>query len=169
MEFLGHIVGVFGIKPDSRKTEVILQYKFPGSPKEMVSFLGLIGYYRKFIYNFAERAHMLRKFAKEESLTTEQMVMAKQQFEDIKRVITAQPILGYPDFSATAGIFKLFTDASMHGFGAILSQDKQFNTVVIAFASKVTTEAESRWSQPELETAAIVWAVKKFEAYLKIH
>ena len=155
-----------GITPDPKKTDAIRNYPRPMTISQLKSFLGLAGYYRKFIKNFAERAHALTmltrknnpwKWAQEE----------EEAFQFLKKCLINPPILRYPNFSRE---FLIHSDASGYGVGSVLSQIHTENgeekEVVIAYASRHLSDVEKNWSTIEKEAYAIVHAVKQFYPYL---
>lgn len=166
VEYLGHIVTEHGMKPDPKKQLVIQNYPVPENVDQVRSFLGLAGYYRKFVKNYADKAHPLTK------LTGKNVEWAwgpEQQtaFQQLKNCLTSPPILGYPDFSRD---FIIHTDASGYGVGSVLAQmqvDKgKEKEVVIAYTSQHLDKTQTNWSTIEKEAYAIVHAVKTFYPYL---
>lgn len=158
VEFLGHIITAEGIKPNKNKIEAIKKFPIPKTPREIKSFLGLVGYYRKFIKNFAKITKPLTQCLKKNT----KIVHTKEFIESInlcKNVLTSEPVLTYPDFTKT---FELTTDASNYAIGAILSQ----NNHPICYASRTLNSAEINYSTIEKELLAIVWSCKYFRPYL---
>lgn len=165
--FLGHIVTPEGVKPNPDKIKAVREWPLPSNEKELRGFLGTIGYYRKFIRDFAKIIKpltlLLRK--KEEGndkkLThTEDSVEA---FEKCKKILTDSDILQYPDFSKD---FILTTDASNFAIGAVLSQGPIGKDKPIAYASRTLNRTEENYSTIEKELLAIVWGCKNFRPYL---
>lgn len=159
VEFLGHIITPEGIKPNKKKIEAIENFPLPRTQTQIKSFLGLIGYYRKFISHFSDLTHEFTKRLKKNcpmNLTDPKYLEA---FETCKQLLSNDPILQYPDFNQE---FQLTTDASNFALGAVLSQ----NDKPIAYASRTLNDAEKRYSTIERETLAIVWACKNFRPYL---
>ena len=163
IEFLGHIVGRDGLKPDPGKVKKIKEMKAPKDVSSLRSVLGLFSYYRKFVENFSRIAKPMNELLKKDN---EFKWGEKQQeaFEILKQKLMEEPILGYPDYEKP---FVLFTDASGTGLGAILSQkDEEGKEIVIAYASKSLTPAERNYVITEQECLAIVWGVQHFHKYL---
>lgn len=162
VEFLGHVITPEGIKPNPKKVDAIKNFPIPKTPKEVKSFLGLIGYYRKFIRNFAHLTKPLTNCLKKNHSVkhTPEFV---NSFELCKSILMNDPILQHPDFSQP---FNLTTDASNHAVGAILSQGPIGNDLPIAYASRTLNPAETNYSTIEKELLAIVWATKYFRPYL---
>lgn len=125
-----------GIKTDPVKVKAVKTLPGPLNMKELQSFLGLAGYYRKFIFGFSiVIAEPLRKLCRKNVPFCWQQ---EQQavFEELKYCLVSAPVLGYPDFSSAAGSFILDTDASQYlGIGAILSQQQQDGTELMAVTS----------------------------------
>lgn len=160
--FLGHIITADGIKPDPNKIKAIHQYPIPKTSKEIKSFLGLLGYYRKFIPNFAKLikpfTSCLKKGAKIQ-LNSEYI----NCFKLCQNILSNDPILQYPEFSKE---FNLRTDASNFAVGAVLSQGPIGADKPIAYASRTLNDSEIHYSTIEKELLAIIWATKYFRPYL---
>jgi len=163
IEFLGHIVGNGGLRPDEKKIEKVQGIKEPTTVKEVRSFLGLCSYYRKFVENFSKIAKPLTSLVKKET----EFIWGKEQqkaFDMLKEKLTKYPILQYPDYEKE---FILITDASGDGIGAVLSQkDDKGREIVIAYASRSLQGAEIRYPITELECLAVIWGIKHFHKYL---
>jgi len=162
LEYLGHVISEHGIKPNPNRTEKVKNYPVPKNPKEIKQFLGLVGYYRKFIKDFSKIAKPLTKLLQKSTTfvwTNEQ----QHSFESLKNKLISQPVLAYPDWNKP---FILTTDASNEAIGAILSQGIIGRDKPLAFASRTLNKAETRYSTTEKELLAIVWATKHFRQYL---
>lgn len=162
-EFLGHIVSEDGIKPNPNKIDKILAWPLPKTVKQIKGFLGILGYYRKFIKDFAKLTKPLTKCLKKgaEIIHNDEF---KTCFNDCKQLLTSDPILRYPDFEKP---FIIETDASDFALGAVLSQKfEDSKEHPIAYASRTLNDTECNWSATEKELAAIVWAVKHFRPYI---
>lgn len=162
VNYLGHVITSQGVKPNPDKIEAIKKFPIPTTPKEIKSFLGLVGYYRKFIQNFAKITKPLTKCLKKNSkiIHNQEFISA---FNTCKNLLINAPILQYPDFKKP---FILTTDASNVALGAVLSQGQIGSDKPIAFASRTLNETETRYSTIEKELLAIVWACKYFRPYL---
>ncbi|KAF1331550.1 Retroelement pol polyprotein, partial [Globisporangium splendens] len=160
--FLGHTVCYQGLSVDTRKTEAISKYPTPNSRKTLLSFLGLAGYYRRFICDFAKIASPLRELTKQD-------VMWKwgnneeQAFRALKLALQQAPTLKLPDFSQK---FIVTTDASGYCMGGVLSQKFQDGEHPIAFYSKKFGPYEAKWPAHEKELLAIKTALEKWRPYL---
>lgn len=160
--YLGHIISENGVKPNPEKVKSVRAFPVPKSCKDIKSFLGLAGYYRRFIPNFSKITKPMTSLLKKDVpfvWGSDQ----QQAFDTCKNILTTTPLLQYPDFSKE---FVLTTDASLHAIGAILSQGEIGKDLPIAYASRTLNKAESNYSTIERELLAIVWAVKHFRPYL---
>ena len=157
IQYLGHILGKEGIKPVPAKTEAIRIMHPPVNPKQVRTFLGLVGYYRKFIRNFA-------KIAKPQTMLTRMDVkfewkeIHQDAFTKLKEAIIQAPILHYPD---TTKPHIVYTDASDDACRAQLSQIHDGTEFLVAFLSHTFTDTQRRWSTPEQEAYGIYFTVKK--------
>lgn len=160
--YLGHVITPNGVKPNPDKIKAVLKYPIPKSTKEIKGFLGLVGYYRKFIKDFAKITKPLTVCLKKgrEIKHTPEFINA---FQNCQQILTNDPILQYPDFSKP---FILTTDASNVALGAILSQGSIGSDLPIAYASRTLNESEQNYSTVEKELLAIVYATKYFRPYL---
>lgn len=164
LEFLGHVIGRGELVPHQDKLEKIKKAKQPQTKKELRAFLGLAGYYRKFIANFAAIACPLTdKTKSKEPNKVEWSDSQELAFQTLKERLTSSPILHLPDIEKA---FILRTDASSTGIGAILLQEHDDNVFPVAFASKKLLPREANYSVMERECLAVVWAIKKFQRYL---
>jgi hypothetical protein len=163
IKLLGHIVSGTGIEMDPAKVETVKNMKPPSNLKETQIFLGLTGYYRKFVLEYSKIAAPLFNLLKD-STTWNWSAECQQAFEYLKERLITQPILMLPDLQRP---FVLFTDASGVSVGAILSQiDKDGKERVCCYASRILKGAEQHYGITEKECLAVVWAVKEFRTYL---
>lgn len=158
-DYLGHTLTSDGIKPNSTRIESIQKLKLPTTQKQIKSFLGITGYYRKFVKDYAKIAYNLTKYLKKNSKVNINDSQYIDAFEKLKNILTNPPILKYPDWSKD---FKLTTDASDYALGAVLSQNEH----PIAYASRTLNDHEKNYSTTEKELLAIVWAVGYFRPYI---
>ena len=162
IQYLGHILGIEGI-PIPAKMEAIKAMHPPVNLKQVNAFLGLVGYYRKFIKNFA-------KIVKPLTMLTLMDVKFEWKethhcaFMKLKDTITQAPILRYPD---TTKPYIVYTDASNDACGAQLSQIHNETKFPVAFLSHTFTDTQRRWSTPEQEAYGIYFAIKKCNYYLQ--
>jgi hypothetical protein len=163
IDFLGHEIGIEGIKPNAKKIEAITKIAEPTTVTEVRSFLGLCSYYRKFVKGFAKIARPLNNLIKLDTpfIWTEEQ---QEAFEKLKEILTQTPILAHPNFEKD---FILITDASADGLGAILAQKNEDDKeVVIAYASRSTNNNERNYPITDLECLAIVWGIQHFHKFL---
>lgn len=167
VEFLGYIIGANGIKPNQKKIETINKFPEPKSIKEIRSFLGMMGYYRRFVKDFAKIAKPLTNLLRGEGNSSNKKITlpedAKKCFEKLKNVLSSSDVLIYPNFNER---FIVTTDASNFAIGAVLSQGEVGKDKPIHFASRTLSKSEEKLSVPEKEMLAIFWALQTFRNYL---
>lgn len=156
--FLGHVISENGIKPDKNKIRAVLEFPQPLNVKQIKSYLGLSGYYRRFINNYSTITKPLTNLLRKD-VKFEWNENCQKAFDEIKSLLCSEPILKFPDFTKT---FILTTDASGQGLGAILSQGEIGNDLPIAYASRTLNKSESNYSTIELECLGIIYGVKQF-------
>lgn len=161
--YLGHIVTPEGVKPNPDKIRAIKNYPIPKNTKEIKGFLGLLGYYRKFIKDFAKLTKPLTHCLKKETKIDINKPEYVNSFEICKNILCNEPLLQYPDFEKE---FILTTDASNYAVGAILSQIKNGADLPIAYASRTLNKSETQYSAIEKELLAIVFGTKYFRPYI---
>ena len=163
IEYLGHIVGKDGLKPNEKNITAIKNMKRPTNKKEIQSFHGLCNYYRKFVKNFSKIMKPINQLVKK-NVKFEWKEEQEKAFQEMKKKLIEYPILVQPDFTKE---FVLITDASIEGLGAILTQkNEEGKEVVIAYASKTLNQAEKNYCITEQEMLAIVWGIEHFRRYL---
>ncbi|GJV92082.1 putative nucleotidyltransferase, ribonuclease H [Tanacetum coccineum] len=156
--FLGHIVSSEGITMDPAKVEAITKWPRPTSVTEVRSFLGLAGYYRRFVDGFSRLALPLTKLMRkgEKFVWNDER---EKSFEELKQRLVSAPILTLPSGS---GGFQIYSDASKKGLGCVLMQHGK----VIAYASRQLKPYEVNYPTHDLELAAVVFALKIWRHYL---
>lgn len=158
LEYLGHLITAEGVKPNPNKINAVQDFKIPSNQKQVKSFLGLSGYYRKFIMNFSTIAKPLIELTK-----TDQPFnwtdKCDESFKKLKKLLCSSPVLRYPDYDKE---FTLTTDASNVGLGGVLSQEGH----PICYISRTLNKPEMNYTTTEKELLAIVWAVKRLRQYL---
>ena len=162
IKFLGHVVNNQGIQVDPDKVKAIKDFPAPENVTAVQRFLGMAGYYRRFIRHFSLIASPLTALTRKD-VKFRWTSVEKQAFEEIKKHLLQPPILTYPQLNMP---FKVTTDASGIGLGAILSQEHEGHNKVIAYASRKLSAPEKNYSATERECLAVVWAVKLYRHYL---
>ena len=174
IEYLGHVVSGKGISTNPKKIEAVSKWPTPKTVYDVRSFLGFVGYYRRFIKNFSRITKPIREVitglenqSKRSAKKTyiEWSDAADVAFEHLKAMCVSTPILAYPDYQLP---FTLHTDSSTDGLGAVLYQKQDGKLRVIAYASRSVSKAESNYPAHKLEFLALKWAVcEKFHEYLE--
>lgn len=162
-EFLGHVITQEGIKPDQEKIRKILDWKLPENQKQIKQFLGLSGYYRRFIKDYSKIVKPMTQYLKKDEKVNLNDEKYKAAFSKLKEILASDQVLTYPDFDLP---FILTTDASNYAIGAVLSQIQDKVERPIAFASRTLTKCETNYSTIEKEALAIMWGVNKFKPYI---
>jgi len=161
VSYLGNVVRQTGVKPDEKRIEAVRDYPEPKTSRELKGFLGLAGYYRRFIPNFSKISKPLTQLLKK---NTPYIWNDKTENAFITvKTLTNEPLLQYPDFTRP---FVLTTDASNDAIGAVLSQGPIGKDLPIAYASRTLNNAERNYPTVEKELLAIVWGCKYFRQYL---
>ena len=159
---LGHIISGKGIEVDPSKVELIQKLPAPRTVRDVRSFLGHAGFYRRFIQSFSAISRplcaLLAKDAPFEWTSSCQLA-----FDKLKSHLTTAPIIQPPDWSLP---FELMCDASDFAVGAVLGQRNERKPHVLHYASKTLNEAQVNYTTTEKELLAIVFALDKFRSYL---
>lgn len=159
LSYLGHIISAAGISTDPSKVDAIISWPPPTNVKELHSFLGLAGYYQKFVRHFGVISKPLTNLLRKHTLyvwTSEH----EEAFQALKSALQSAPVLSLPDFSQP---FCVETDASGKGVGAVLLQHEH----PIAFVSKALSPRNLGLSTYEKEYLAILLAVEQWRPYLQ--
>ena len=162
VSYLGHSVTEEGLLPDPSLLATIREISPPKNATEVRSFLGLAGYYRRYVKNFAAIAGPLHALTRKDAVfhwSTDY----QDAFDRLKTLLTTSPITAFPNFSLP---FRLYTDASTAGLGAILAQVREGKEHIICCVSGSLNQTEKAYPATKLECLAIVWAVVKFRPYL---
>ncbi|WVZ85511.1 hypothetical protein U9M48_032433 [Paspalum notatum var. saurae] len=159
LHYLGHLISRHGVSTDPEKVQTIKNWLTPSSVKDVRGFLGLAGYYRRFVKNFGLIRKPLTNLLKKGALFvwTEPQQSA---FDALKQALVSAPVLALPDFSKP---FTIETDASEIGIGAVLQQAGH----PIAFVSKALGIKNQKLSTYEKECLAILMAVEKWRSYIQ--
>ncbi|KMQ92398.1 enzymatic polyprotein endonuclease reverse [Lasius niger] len=160
--YLGHVIGSDGVKPDPNKIHAMKNFPIPKNPKNIKQFLGLTGYYRRFIKNFSKIAKPLTDLLKKDKpfIWTP---LQENAFATLRNELCEEPILQYPNFNEP---FILTTDACGYAIGGVLSQGLVGKDLPISYTSRVLNDAERKYSTIEKECLAIVYGVSYFRHYL---
>lgn len=170
VEYLGFIISTEGIKTNPAKVSAIQTLKPPTTIKELRSFLGMSGFYRRFIKDYAKIAKPLTSLLRGEEGRMSKKMSAKipivlnndalEAFDKIKRTLASEDtMLSFPNFDKE---FHLTTDASNYAIGAVLEQEGK----PITFISRTLSQCEEHYATNEKEMLAIIWALKSLRNYL---
>lgn len=170
IEFLGFVVSKDGIKTNPQKVQAIANMAVPKTLKDLRSFLGMSGYYRRFIQDYAKIAKPLTSLLRgvdgrvSKNQSKNKIVhldsKALNAFNNLKNcLVSKEVVLTHPNFEKE---FHLTTDASDYAIGAVLSQDKK----PIVFLSRTLTNTEENYATNEKEMLAIIWALTSLRSYL---
>ena len=165
VEYLGHIVGNNSIKPDTNKVEAIQQWPVPKDSKEVMSFMGLANFYRKFVKDFSNITVPLTNIMGKKS----KFYWGNDQeiaFKQIKEALSSQPVLKLP---SRLGRFRVHTDASEYAIGAVLEQEdlEYKNIKPVAYFSMKLHGAQVRYATHIKELYAIVKSLENWRQYLE--
>lgn len=164
LAYLGHVISEDGIKPNPIKLKAVRDFPKPTNKTELKQFLGLAGYYRKFVKGFSKITSCLTQLLRKDQdfIFTPKCQLA---FDTLREALCSNDVvLQIPDFSKP---FILTTDASDTAIGSVLEQlDANNQRRPVAFASRSLNNAERNYSTIEKELLAIVWSVKHFRPYL---
>ncbi|KAG7594099.1 Zinc finger CCHC-type [Arabidopsis thaliana x Arabidopsis arenosa] len=156
--FLGHIISDQGVSVDPEKIRSIKEWPRPKNATEIRSFLGLAGYYRRFVKGFASMAQpMTRLTGKDTKFQWSEE--CEKSFSELKSMLTSALVLTLPE---TDEPYMVYTDASIMGLGCVLMQRGR----VIAYASRQLRKHEGNYPTHDLEMAAVVFALKIWRSYL---
>ncbi|XP_077248532.1 uncharacterized protein LOC143888109 [Tasmannia lanceolata] len=156
--FLGHVISKEGIEVDPAKIQAVTSWKQPTNVTEIRSFLGLAGYYRKFVEGISILAGPLTKLTRKnvKYVWNEE---CESSFQELKKILTSAPVLILP---TAEGDFVVYSDASFRGLGCVLMQSGK----VIAYGSRQLKKHEVNYPTHDLELAAVVFALRIWRHYL---
>ena len=158
VRFLGHVVSASGVSVDPEKVEAVMTWERPKSVFEIRSFLGLAGYYRRFIEDFSRIAAPMTRLTRKE-VKFEWDDRCEVAFQELKRRLTSAPILIVPDRGQG---YTVYCDASRVGLGCVLMQSGR----VVAYGSRQLKNHEHNYPTHDMELAAVVFALKIWRHYL---
>ena len=150
--FLGHVVSADGIYVDPQKVEAVASWEQPTTVTEVRSFLGLAGYYRRFIEGFSKIVGPLHCLTRK-GVKFEWTNRCEESFQTLKEKLTSAPVLPLPEGNEG---FEVYSDASRQSLGCVLMQHKR----VVAYASKQLKKHELNYPLHDLELAAVIFALK---------
>ena len=160
--YLGHILSKDGISPDPKKIEAVKCFPQLSTVKNVRQFLGLAGYYRRFIKHFANLSKPLTKLL-EKDVEFHWDEKTEKAFTALKEALCNPPILQYPDFSKT---FIITTDASGYAVGGVLSQGEIGKDLPIGYTSRLLRGSELNYEVYEKEALAMIHCSKIFRSYI---
>jgi hypothetical protein len=158
IKFLGHTISQAGIAVDPDKVQEVMNWKPPMTVHQIRSFLGLAGYYRRFIPDFSRIVKLITELLKKEAKFVWGQ-KCEDAFHALRQHLTTSPVLAQPDSSKP---FHVYCDASGTGLGCVLMQDNR----VIAYASRALRPHEQNYPSHDLELAVVVHALKMWRHYL---
>ncbi|XP_064487549.1 uncharacterized protein K02A2.6-like [Ornithodoros turicata] len=162
LEYLGHLIDSESIRPTQEKVKAVLCAPTPKDKRQLKSFLGMINYYGKFLPNLSSVLHPLNNLlCKDKPWIWDSK--CQNAYEEVKDMLASTAVLTHYD---PAKPIQLGCDASPYGVGAVLSHIGPDGIRPIAYASRTLSSAERNYSQLEKEGLALVFAVKKFHAYI---
>ena len=159
LPFLGHVISANGVQVDPRKTEVVKDWPTPTCMEDVRRFLGLAGYFRKFLRDYASKVAPLTNLLRRQTPWA-WTPHCETAFQWVKAALQAAPVLALPDFQQP---FEVMCDASTVGIGAVLLQANR----PVAFESRKLKDEETRYTTGEQELLAVVHALKVFRCYLE--
>ena len=166
VKYLGFIVSSRGIEPCQDKVQKVRDTPTPLNQKQLRSWLGLAGFYRKFVQDYSKIVQPLNCLLKDEFKNKSNWkwgIKEQLAFDTLKERLTNAPLLGYPEYGKDS---ILYTDASTYALGAVLAQkDEQGMERPIAYASRTLRGSELNYTITEKECLAVIWALKHFRQY----
>ena len=161
MSFLGHVITNGGIAVYPGKVRDVLKWEPPQTVSEIRSFLGLAGYYKRFIEGFSKIVKPLTSLL-EKGKKFVWLDECQASFEELRRWLTTAPVSAMPDIHKS---FDIYCDASRQGLGCVLMQEG----LVIAYASRQLRKHEQNYPTHDLELVVVVHALKIWKHYLLGH
>lgn len=159
LTFLGYRVTPSGIHLDADKVRAVTDFVVPTTVKQVRQFLGLTGYYRHFVRDYAKIAEPLFALTKKDA-PFDWDVNCQAAMECLKSSIISAPVLRFPDFTRP-----FYIHACDVGFGA--ARDDEGRDVAMAYASRTVHKSEKPYCTPEKECLAVIWALEHFRPYVE--
>lgn len=163
VDFVGHVVTASGIRPDPAKLAAVQDWPTPKTVRDVRAFLGLTGYYRRFIRGYARIAHPLHELTRQD-YPWRWSDAEEQAFQALKLATTNAPVLQLPDPTRP---YEVFTDASNFALGAVLLQNDGTGLHPVAFLSRKLIPAERNYPTGDREMLAIYYALNQWRCYLE--
>lgn len=163
LKYLGYLVDKHGLRTDPGKVDIILNYPTPTSAKEVKRFLGMSGWYRRFINNFSKICKPLSKLTCK-NIPFKWTDEAEESFNHLKTALVSAPILKCPNFNMP---FTIHSDASSMAIGAVLTQTHDDVEHPIAYCSRSLNKNEINYSTTERELLAVIYALEQFRTYVE--
>ena len=167
LKYLGFVIDRQGLRTDPDKVAAMLNYPLPQTVTQVKRFIGVCGWYRRFLANFATMTAPITAMikGKRKHQTISWTKEAKESFDKIKEALVAAPVLATPNFDKT---FCIQSDASEVGLGSVLVQeDDEGREVPVAFASRTLTPQERKYTVTEKECLAVLYGIEKFRSYIE--
>ena len=158
VRFLGHVVSASGVSVDPEKVKAVMSWERPKLVFKIRSFLGLAGYYRRFIENFSRLAAPMTRLTWKE-VKFDRDDRWEKAFQELRRRLTTAPILIVPDRGQR---YTVYCDASRAGLGCVLMQFWR----VVAYGSRQLKNHEQNYPTHDMELATVVFALKIWRYYL---
>eukprot|EP00253_Pinus_taeda_P017918 PITA_17918 len=158
IQYLGHIITKEGIAVDPEKIKTIMEWPTPKDVADIRSFMGLAGYYRRFVEGFSRVAYPITSLQKKGKVF-KWTADCQRSFEQLKHLLTTAPVLCVADPEKE---YVVCTDASKEGVGGVLMQEGK----VIAYESRKLKEHEQKYSAYDLELTTVIHALKMWRHYL---
>lgn len=164
LKYLGYVITDDGIAPDTDKIESIQNYTTPKTVKDVRRLIGLAGWYRRFIPDFATLTAPVTALLKKDKKKMIWTAEAEEALNKIKQILTTAPVLANPNYDQP---FIIQADASDIGMGAILVQGEGKEEKVIAYWSQKLSSAQKKYQTTERECLAVISAIEKFRPFIE--
>ncbi|XP_072182212.1 uncharacterized protein [Diadema setosum] len=163
VQFLGHVVGHGRVRPAAAKVQAVQDVPVPKTRKELMRFIGMAGYYRRFCHNFSDVVAPLTDLLRK-NVKFQWSAACQSAFDQVKAILSSGPVLAAPDFKKG---FSLAVDASDVGAGAVLMQadDDGVDRPVCYFSKKFNAH-QRKYSTVEKETLALILSLSHFDVYV---